>query len=150
MRQQILGGDDSGLEEEIAALQRQGFYVQINDVLRVSIYAIDVLASLSNGAHIVGQLPVVHSPHVVDSEETIRQLSVRKKLILKAVFELGAKDSKTTVTGKKISSQVKLENDADFRNELSMLRSLGLLGGQKGERGYSLAPQVWRFFSNNE
>ena len=67
-------------------------------------------------------------------------LSATKRLILKAIFELGALDEQQNVSCPKTATKVKMNPDARLRSELANLRTLKLLGGKKGQRGYWLTP----------
>ena len=67
-------------------------------------------------------------------------LSDTKRLILKAIFELGAVEKQQNVSCPQTATKVKMNPDARLRSELADLRTLKLLGGKKGQRGYWLTP----------
>ncbi len=71
-------------------------------------------------------------------EQSPLELSETKRLILRAILDLKAAGESSKVTCPQVSAKVKMEPDARLRSELADLRTLRLLGGKKGQRGYWL------------
>jgi hypothetical protein len=87
--------------------------------------------------------PNAESQHLQSTEATVTEqipfeLSATKKLILKALIELHAVDTTHAVSCPTLAQHMKMAADTRLRGELADLRSLQLLGGAKGERGYWL------------
>jgi hypothetical protein len=70
----------------------------------------------------------------------LKDLGTTKKLLLRAVLKLGAIEKTKFVYGWKIAKFMGINADSRFRGEISDLRPLKLLGGDKGSQGYWLTP----------
>ncbi|MCC6493490.1 MAG: hypothetical protein IT424_10760 [Pirellulales bacterium] len=84
------------------------------------------------------------SPVAVPQSETgsvaPKDLSTTRKLILEAILDIGAVDETNKVSAPQIAEKLRGLTDKRLREELAVLRTLKLLGGSKGARGYWLTP----------
>lgn len=76
--------------------------------------------------------------HLSEIDSLASSLSGTRQHVLRAMYKLNAVAMK--VSANAIAEAAQMDNDARLRTELSNLRERELVGGNKGERGYSLTP----------
>lgn len=89
--------------------------------------------------------PSGYRPRTSAVDISLVDLSQTKLLIVKTLCTLGATTEKRKVSGNDVATQLGSTADARLRSELSDLRQLGVIDGQKGQHGYWLTAKGLRY-----